>query len=532
MATVTEPLQTRRRAAVVASNSAWLALDTAVGVAVSLVLSVTVARSVGPGVLGVYNFANWMLGAGIVVLTNGVTYGMQLFAAELLGRGDIAGVRTVLRHGLRWQIGLSLLLTLIGVASTWVFAPPQFHAALLLAVASIAPAVMVSVPAAGLGAAQAFAPNVLTSLAGVIVNLVATLAALRFGLGLAGVTGALLLSRLVDAAGRHWAWQRIRRRLERELGTTQPAADSDLDLARFNRVSFSSSLLLLIESIVWDRSEFFFLSRFSALRELAFYSLGFNIVQQVMLIPRLFTRALSANLLVERGRAPENVIRLTTDGMRYSFLISAPLLFGLVATSSPLIALLYGATYRPVASVLTVAAALTLLRGALAPVQSLLYMLEQQAFLIRWNLAVGALNIGLDFWLIPTHGAMGAAWANGIAQGVAAVGLIAFAVRRFQLAIPLGDFARAVLACVPMVIVARSLAVMLPPWAALFTGVPVGAVLYVVGLRTLGVLRPVDADRLQPIASRLPTFIRPTFGRVVSLVVGRRAGTPPLRRAL
>lgn len=514
-----------------ASNSAWLALDTAVGVAVSLVLSVTVARSVGPDVLGVYNFANWILGAGIVVLTNGVTYGMQLFAAELLGRGDIAGVRQVLRHGLRWQIGLSLLLTLVGVVCTWVFAPPQFHTALLLAVASIVPAVMVSVPAAGLGAAQAFASNVLTSLAGVLVNLAATLAALQAGLGLAGVTGALLLSRLVDAAGRYWAWQRIRRQLERDLGTSPPPAASHPDLARFNRVSFSSSLLLLIESIVWDRSEFFFLSRFSALRELAFYSLGFNIVQQVMLIPRLFSRALAANLLVERGRAPENVIRLTTDGMRYSFMISAPLLFGLVATSSPLIALLYGATYRPVASVLTLAAALTLLRGALAPVQSLLYMLEQQSFLIRWNLAVGALNLALDYWLIPTRGAMGAAWANGIAQGVAAVGLIAFAVHRFRLAIPIGDFARAILACVPMVVVARTLANMLPPWAALLTGVPLGALVYVAGLRAAGALRPLDADRLQPIGSRLPTFIRPTFTRIVSLAVGRDARTPPVRGA-
>ena len=521
MATVTEPLQPRRRAAVVASNSAWLALDTAVGVAVSLVLSVTVARSVGPDVLGVYNFANWILGAGIVVLTNGVTYGMQLFAAELLGRGDIAGVRQVLRHGLRWQIGLSLLLTLIGVASTWVFAPPQFHTALLLAVASIVPAVMVSVPAAGLGAAQAFAPNVLTSLAGVIVNLVATLAALRFGLGLAGVTGALLLSRLVDAAGRHWAWQRIRRQLERELGTTQPAADSDLDLARFNRVSFSSSLLLLIESIVWDRSEFFFLSRFSALRELAFYSLGFNIVQQVMLIPRLFSRALSANLLVERGRAPENVIRLTTDGMRYSFMISAPLLFGLVATSSPLIALLYGATYRPVAGVLTIAAALTLLRGALAPVQSLLYMLEQQSFLIRWNLTVGALNLALDYWLIPTGGAIGAAVANGIAQGVAATGLMTFAVRRFRLALPLGDLVRTTIACLPMIAVARGLSGVLPPWAVLPVVVPAGAIAYLAGLRAVGVVTRVDAERLYPLGSRLPAPIRPAYGWLVRRMVAR-----------
>ena len=55
---------------------------------------------------------------------------------------------------------------------------------------------------------------------------------------------------------------------------------------------------------MWDRSEFFLLT-FSPLREVAFYSLSFNIVQQVLILPRVFTQGIAAHLLVERGRDPE-----------------------------------------------------------------------------------------------------------------------------------------------------------------------------------------------------------------------------------
>ena len=35
------------------------------------------------------------------------------------------------------------------------------------------------------------------------------------------------------------------------------------------------------------------------------------------------------------------------------------------------------------------------------------------------------LNIGLNFWLIPVYGAMGAAWATLVTEGVLAVFLLA-----------------------------------------------------------------------------------------------------------
>ena len=76
-----------------------MTLDALVGLPVALTLSILVARSIGPDVLGVYNVANWMLAAGMAVVTAGVTFGMQQFTAERLGQGDIAGATEVLARG-------------------------------------------------------------------------------------------------------------------------------------------------------------------------------------------------------------------------------------------------------------------------------------------------------------------------------------------------------------------------------------------------------------------------------------------------
>ncbi len=311
-----QPVSPGIRAQVVARNSIWMTLDALVALPVSLLLSIIVARNIGPDVLGVYNFANWLLGAGMAVATSGVTFGMQQFAAERLGQADLTGATAVLMRGLRWQLLLVTGLLTAGIAGTLLFSPPHFRLAILVAVLSVVPAILVSVPAAGLGAAQAYAENVLPSMVSVFVNLVGSLMALWAGWGLVGLTAALLTSRVVDAALRYLAWRRVWRKLLRAQKHMVSATAATLDVPRMRRYAWRSSFLLLVDMVVWDRSEFIVLTRVSSLREVAFYSLSFNIVQQALILPRMFAQGFTANLLVERGRDPESVLRLTTDSMR------------------------------------------------------------------------------------------------------------------------------------------------------------------------------------------------------------------------
>jgi O-antigen/teichoic acid export membrane protein len=502
-----------------------LALDAAVSIVASFGLSVMVARGLGPDVLGVYSYAMWLLAAATAVATTGVTAGMQQFAAERLGRGDFKGAAAVLNWGLPWQLGLAALLVTLGTVVTLAVSPAQYHVPLVIAVASVAPGLLVSVPAAGLGAAQAYAENVVPSMIAVTINVVVAAASLAAGWSLTGLTIALLLSRSVDLALRYVAWRRVWRGLAAVPPATASAPLGDTDVLRMRRFAWRSSVLLLIDMIVWDRSEYFVLMYVSPPRELAFYALSFNIVQQALTLPKMLSWGLSANLLVERGRDPGGVVRLSRDAIRYVFLLAAPLTLGLAAIDRAIMPLLYGRHYAEAIPVLTVVAGLAVLRGALVPVQELLRMSEQQAFLIRFGVVMSLVNIGLDLWLIPRNGAIGAAWANGIAQAMATAGLTVFASRRLGLSVPLGDMGRILLACVPMVLVARVLGDSVHHWPAVLIAVPLGAGLYAAGIRWLGVLRPQDGTRLASLDRLLPSPLRPAYHSVLAWMTARGAAT-------
>ena len=164
------------------------------------------------------------------------------------------------------------------------------------------------------------------------------------------------------------------------------------------------------------------------------------------------------------------------------------------------------------------------LRGALVPVQDLLRMSEQQSFLIRFSIVMGIVNIALDLWL-DSHPrrhrrGLGQRDCPGAGDGGSHD-----ASRRegLGLKVPLGDMGRILLACLPMLIVVRTIAESLHPWHAVLFGVPLGAALYMVGLKVLRVLRPVDYDRLTGLDRSLPTGLRPVYQRALGWLVAQGA---------
>jgi O-antigen/teichoic acid export membrane protein len=89
-----------------------------------------------------------------------------------------------------------------------------------------------------------------------------------------------------------------------------------------------------------------------------------------------------------------------------------------------IIVFVYGQRYKeaiPIIQILLVAMTFSVTMGVSSNV---LYAIDKQASLLRYMVLVAALNIALDFWLIPRYGAMGAAVANGASRVVAAAGML------------------------------------------------------------------------------------------------------------
>jgi O-antigen/teichoic acid export membrane protein len=100
-----------------------------------------------------------------------------------------------------------------------------------------------------------------------------------------------------------------------------------------------------------------------------------------------------------------------------------PLFLGLAAIADPLIRTVYGPKYLPVIPVVWIMSAFALPGGFQSHIENLLQANETQGFMVRRLLCPAVLNVLLDWYLIPRHGSIGAALANGIAQTVAIGGV-------------------------------------------------------------------------------------------------------------
>jgi O-antigen/teichoic acid export membrane protein len=186
-------------------------------------------------------------------------------------------------------------------------------------------------------------------------------------------------------------------------------------------------------------------------------------------------------------------------------------LLGATALSGPIIRIIYGEQYLPAIPVLAVATMFAVAKCASQPPASLLQVYERQNFLIWWTIVAGVTNIIFDVSLIPFFGASGAAAANGIAQATAVAGSVFYARRVFSLQADWAGIAKTIVSAAVMALIVRLVTSPLPPLAAVFVGVPCGAVVFFPLVRLTRALRPEDGTRALHLERTLPAWARPLY---------------------
>ncbi len=272
--------------------------------------------------------------------------------------------------------------------------------------------------------------------------------------------------------------------------------------------------------MVWDRSDIVFVQRYSSSQEVAFFSLGFNLLTQALVLPQVLINSAGLSMGVQFGRDPALLGRMASVSLRYVLLFSIPLVFGLAAVSPSLVPVFYGDAYRPAVWVVVVAGGFGLARAALGPAQRLLIIGEKQSTLIWIGIATGALNVALDIWWIPGGHAVGAAFANGIAQALAALGIWWAAARLVKIAIPWSSILRLGLAGLIMALAVGALCAAKPGPLTLLSGVSAGAIVYVLLLRGTGALDDADFQRLAPLRALVPTRLTSAYLQFLRLATG------------
>ena len=172
---------------------------------------------------------------------------------------------------------------------------------------------------------------------------------------------------------------------------------------------------------------------------------------------------------------------------------------------------MYGVKYIEAIPVVIIASILSIPRAFQEIAEVLLRAADRQKQILIWFSITGVVNVGLDWYLIPRYGAIGAAWGNGLSQTFGILAIWVQARRYYAIEFPWKTAFRLLVAGLGMAAVTNYVVRSLPsPWGLI--GAMITAVVsYVVLVKVLNVLQPWDRKRLALMGDRLPGPLQRLF---------------------
>ena len=497
----------------VARNAYWTALELGFSLVATFIVSIAVARVVGPRRLGYFNFVQWMMLITGSVASVGLPLTTLKYMSEFIAKRDEATAHAVFRYALRFQTLIAVGISAIAIAVVLLIGAREYRLISLFLALAIVPQMVTAIPSQANVAAENFGANTRASVASAVVNVVLVAASLLLGFDLLGVAIAVLTYRSVDAAAKLIPiWKTAR---------TVPRIHLPDDLRkRMFRFSSQGTGLMILQLVVWDRSDMIFLKLLqSDTRQLAFFSVAFNLVERLLLIPQPFVGAFGATQMAEHSRDNSHMLRMTGTAVSYTLLIAAPLLAIAAVLSRPVVAVLYGSQYFAVIPVLTLTASFGISKCLKGIGYNVLFCNEDLGFVLKSGLWAGILNVVLDVVLVPHYAAIGAAMANGSAQVLGGACIWVHAIRRYGVPIDLARIAK-IVSSVLLSAAAAYAAVQtgFSPLLQGLLGTAVGLLVYILCVRVFRVLGPADRLRLRTMGRSLPGVMHPTFNSLVGII--------------
>lgn len=500
---------TGTKAQAIAAHSLWFLLDSVVLTLVTFGVSVVVARAIGPTELGYFNYIGWLTNISRLIGSLGIPITTRKYMAESLGKGEHGIARAIYQHTAMRQTSVALVITAIGAVVILFVGDPRYRTVSLIQLASILPAMLCFIPTQALAANENIRVSVISSAISSIANCVGVMASLALGWGLLGISLSTLGSRTLEFLLR---WYSVTQWLKRLPIAALPAELRQ----RMRSFSWHNTALMVLNAVVWDRSEVVFLKHMaSSIEQVTFYTISFNLCERVLEVTHVFSMGLEVTMMTQYGRDKTQIPPLLAVAAKYLALVAAPLLIGLAALSSALVPLLYGEQYVPAIGVLFVSASLAVAKPLLQPATQFFQAFEKQALLLKLTCWFAALNLILDISLIPFMDARGAAIANGATQFAAVIAMWLVLIRQFAIPLDYGAVARICGASIAMGVPVWFLASMLNRWAAPLVCIPVAAVIYLLAIRALRVVNAGDVQRLLSLKRTVPCRLRGPYEKLV-----------------
>jgi len=430
---------------VITENFIYNGTNAVVTFIIGVVLSVILARLLGPVGYGAYNLIFWVLGVVSIISLMGFSHTVEKYVSEYDGRKDQDTIKKIISFVLKIEILWGILVTILFIVlanklSLWL-KHPEFKYLFWIAALIIIPSGVSSILSSVTRGLQIFKNVMIVNIITLPLSLGLILFVLNRGAGLAGILwvqlGIILLNIMI-----FYILLRKVFSLRGGIGLARPIRKKILN---FNLAILG---IMILDSIVWQRSEVFFLTMFRTPEEVGYYGLAFGVAaMSVRFIPASFGGIIGpvlSNRYGAQDRAGLN--QVFTKSTKYLMLMTVPFCIAIATMARPLIEIVYGKSYLPAAGILPILVIASSLGVIAYSASGLVYGTEKQNIILAIVSVVAALNLTMDVFLIPRYGIYGAAIANSIAQAIGVFFGFSYVHVKMKFRFPLISFAKTCLA--------------------------------------------------------------------------------------
>jgi O-antigen/teichoic acid export membrane protein len=508
-------------AATVVGNASWNILQYVVTGIVGFAVSILTTRYLGAQAYGVLTYVIWLTGVIALLADLGLDQALRRYVPGWFARTetrDLALRMTWVAIAIELGVGALLVAGLVACFPWWSRSLTLEHSGLgtvmAIGLVGVLPVAVSRCAGTYLRSIQSTRPVAIVSILSQVTNLMLVSGAVALRLPLVAFVVVGLIAQLLLAVGLLAA---LRRREPSEAAAT--GRWPGREITTFSLIAYAH---LLLQQVVWSRSETFFLGVYSPAPEIGYYGLAYGIAGLIGGLIGVSQQALFAaqyQMLAsdDEGRSD----RLASLSVRYLAVAFLPVfLLGWLFVDSG-VRLLYGPAYATVARAFPFLLLGAIVANVLNPVATKIN-LSNRKFAATLGIALGGavVNIALDLALIPSHHAWGAAIANAVSQLGVVVASMVFVARMAPVRLDLRRLAPVVFVNLVLVglvglVLARANVLSLK----LIVAVVAGAV-YLPWLAAWGAFDEEDRARIRTLESVAPGWLRP----MVRLVRGGLGG--------
>lgn len=486
---------------------------TYISYAVGLLVSMVIARDLGPRDFGHYSYLVWLSGTLTMLLGNGLTQTAIRFVSESLGRDDTAEASHV-QHLLATWFTYSIVFVTVLYAAGYHWLQPSgwdkpewmFAGAALVSAAAKSDYIFGTSVSKGHGHFEIDARTInlmsLANLLGVIV-----MAAI-------GVPVEAYIVYFVALCIGHAL---VTRTLMGRVGIRASRGDIDPMLQSRIRSHYLWTALLFVLYALSNKSvENVFLNAYVGPEAVGWFAIAASITRGGV---EMLTTGLNTVLLPMMSHAygsndTERAHRILTDAIRYYFFLGITLAGVGVLWAAPTVSLLYGEAYAPAILGLRV---MMLIGGLVMPegaISSLLVTTDRQSLRVVLAGAGLLLTVVGAAILVPAYGFEGALAAHAVTRLAIFAASVVLIMRLFDISMPIAGFLNTIGTAALGAALAAGILTTSSSLLAQFIAGAVYGFVCVAGSFLLRVWTAGDLQVLSEVAARIPK-LHTIFGLIV-----------------